>query len=171
MRLYTRVPALYAVASAVAFALLCAAEWISPDFLRYGHTDANKTFFGRPVETAGQYWSLLIISFLNALFNTFYRELTNPFWINVVSPEEPTRRRALQQGMGGSICRLFKANVEAELYLKFSHLMTLFLCLVDIWVVLAQLLGSTLGSSAVIYWWHCGKTRARDALDDPPLLV
>lgn len=173
MGVYTIIPAGYAWASLVVFGLLAQFEWFGSSFLTFGPTPApalnhsglfattEKMFCGMPIRSARQYWGLLAISCINALLSTFYNELMRPFWFNVVNPDPATRRAALDAEMKGSLARLHKANIEAEVYLKFAHVLSLFLSLVDAWVILAQLLGSTLGSTAVIHWhWHGGGERS-----------
>lgn len=83
-----------------------------------------------------------------------------------MSSDAATARDALAEHMNGSVARLLVVNAEAELYLKAAHMLSLFLCMVDIWSVLAQLVGSAMGSTAVIVWHHAQGARR----DDSPLL-
>ena len=153
---YQVVPLVYAVGSICAFAAVCRLEWIPSAFMTWGRDGSTKFFFGAPIESEAQYNGLIALSFVNAFLNTFFRELMDPFWYAVVGSDPEVRRQALRRGMSNSRAALLLANVEAEVYLKFAHLLSLFFSLVDIWAVLAQLLGSTAGSTAVIVWYHRG---------------
>lgn len=178
MGAYTIVPLAYALASVGVFILLTEFDWFGDAFLTFGPTLRNasdaggrsfaaKAFCGRPIRSRRQYWGLLIISFANSLLSTFYNELMRPFWYNVVNPDEATRRATLNREMNGSLSRLFRANIEAEIYLKFAHVLTLFLALVDAWVILAQLCGSAIGSTCVILWHWKRKTLFASTLNSP----
>ena len=177
---YTIVPAAYAWVSVAAFLLFALElDWFGAAFLTFGpHSSTTnataavagtgKTFCGRPIRSMRQYLALVSVSFVNALLNTFYNELMRPFWFNAVNPDDDVRHTTLRRDMNGSIGRLFKANLEAEVYLKFAHVLSLFLSLVDIWIILAQLCGSALGSTAVIvwhFWGSLGKPRGARLLD------
>ena len=179
MGAYTVVPTAYAWASIAAFVLLAEFSWFGDAFLTFGPSvnttlggPAIKTFCGQPIRSMRQYWALIIISAINALLSTFYNELMRPFWFNVVNPNEATRKQTLKQEMQGSLARLFKANLEAEIYLKFAHVLTLFLSLVDAWIILAQLCGSAAGSTAVILWhWKPRSTTPASATESQQLLL
>mgnify|MGYP001304687769 CR=1 FL=1 len=176
MGIYTAVPAAYAIVSIALFVLLVKLGWFGSAFLTFGPTpdytlnttrfDASsnvKTFCGQPIRSMRQYQALLAISCGNALLSTFYNELMRPFWFNVVNPDRATRRATLGSEMSGSMVRLFKANLESEVYLKFAHVLTLFLSLVDVWIILAQLCGSAVGSTAVICWHWKDRLKPRPA--------
>jgi len=171
MGVYTAIPAAYALASIVVFILLVEMDWFGGAFLTFGPTINGtepgllvKSFCGQPIRSMRQYRGLLAISCVNALLSTFYNELMRPFWFNVVNPNHATRHATLNSEMKGSLARLFKANVEAEIYLKFAHVLTLFLSLVDAWIILAQLCGSTVGSTAVLLWhWKIKRPKTTTA--------
>ena len=77
MGVYTVVPVVYACASIGVVLVLTELDWFGAAFVTFGPAPnaTQKTFCGRPIRSARQYYALIAISCMNSLLSTFYNEL------------------------------------------------------------------------------------------------